>query len=107
MAYVRKVETASGAGTGAVARKHRGQRVSPCRLDSRRCPVRVSAGAFRRIVAEDQKGLDFEVSARTQRVQGGLVRWARAEGVALAGPEGSLKALTKTPGFRFWQSDGA
>lgn len=83
MAYVRKVRTASGAVAVQVVRKHRGQRTILAHVGSAHTDAQLGILLERasRIVAEDQGVLDFEVAARTQRVDG-VADWRAGELIA-------------------------
>jgi hypothetical protein len=80
VAYVRKVRTASGAVAVQVVRKHRGQRTILAHVGSAHTDAQLGILLERasRIVAEDQGVLDFEVAARTQRVDG-VADWRAGE----------------------------
>jgi hypothetical protein len=80
MAYVRKVRTASGAVAVQVVRKHRGQRTILAHVGSAHTDgqLGILLERARRLVAEDQGVLDFEVAARTQSVDG-IADWRRGE----------------------------
>jgi hypothetical protein len=89
VAYVRKVRTASGAVAVQVVRKHRGQRTILAHVGSAHTDAQLGILLERasRIVAEDQGVLDFEVAARTQRVDG-VADWRAGELIASrAGPK--------------------
>ncbi len=91
MAYVRKVRTASGAVAVQVVRKHRGQRTILAHVGSAHTDAQLGIllERARRIVAEDQGVLDFEVAARTQRVEG-VADWRRGE--LIAAPDRTVSA---------------
>jgi Transposase DDE domain len=80
VAYVRKVRTASGAVAVQVVRKHRGQRTILAHVGSAHTDAQLGnlLERARRIVAEDQGVLDFEVAARTQSVDG-VADWRSGE----------------------------
>jgi hypothetical protein len=70
VAYVRKVRTASGAVAVQVVRKHRGQREILAHVGSARTDgeLGILLEQARGIAAGDQEALDFEVAARTERI---------------------------------------
>jgi hypothetical protein len=83
VAFVRKVRTASGAVAVQVVAKHRGQRTIFAHVGSAHTDAQLGILLERasRIVAEDQGVLDFEVAARTQRVDG-VADWRAGELIA-------------------------